>query len=157
MPVDGGGSPSIRSAGPEDVAVLTRLREQWAAEQRGGAEDDPGFAEVFSGWFEREAQHRLTWLAEASGTAVGMLNMLVFTRMPKPARRTSCWGYVANVYVDAAHRDAGVGRMLLDAALGHARAHDFVRVVLSPSERSVPFYERAGFAPATSLMVNDLS
>ena len=47
--------------------------------------------------------------------------------------------------------------MLLDAALGHARERDFARVVLSPSERSVPFYKRAGFAPATRLMVNDLS
>ena len=71
----------VRQAGREDVAVLTRLREEWAVEQ--------------------------------------MLNMLVFTRMPKPARRTSRWGYVR--------------------------------------ERSVPFYERAGFVPATSLMVNDLS
>jgi len=147
----------VRPAGREDVAVLTRLREEWAAERWGGRVDDPGFADVFAAWFEREAEHRLAWLAEVGGAPVGMLNMLVFTRMPKPARRTSRWGYVANVYVDAAHRDAGVGRRLLDAALDHARQRDFARLVLSPSERSVPFYERAGFAPATSLMVNDLS
>lgn len=65
--------------------------------------------------------------------------------------------WFAHVYVDAGHRDGGVGRRLLDVALDHARERDYARVVLSPSERSVPFYERAGFAPATSLMVNDLT
>ena len=31
----------------------------------------------------------------------------------------------------------------------------FARVVLSPSARSVSFYARGGFAPATSLMVRE--
>jgi GNAT superfamily N-acetyltransferase len=157
MLADGGASLTVRRAGLDDVTALTRLRESWIDEQHGGPVDDPGFGGVFAAWFEREAEHRLTWLAELGDTPVGMLNMLVFTRMPKPARRISQWGYVANVYVDAAHRDAGLGRILLDAATAHAREHDFARVVLSPSERSIPFYERAGFVPATSLMVNDLS
>ena len=148
---------SVRQAGPEDVATLTRLREEWAAEQRGAPAGDPGFAEVFAEWFARERHQRLTWLAESDGVAVGMLNLLVFTRMPKPGLPPSRWGYIANAYVDAAHRDRGVGRMLLDAATGHAREHGFVRLVLSPSERSVPFYERAGFAPATSLLVHPLA
>ncbi|HSE10968.1 MAG TPA: GNAT family N-acetyltransferase [Nocardioidaceae bacterium] len=153
-----GATAVVRPAGVEDVGLLTRLREEWTAEQQDEPIDDPGFGAEFAAWFEREAEHRLTWLAEIESTPVGMLNMLVFTRMPKPARRTtSQWGYVANVYVDAAHRDAGVGRMLLDAATAHARAHDFVRLVLSPSERSIPFYERAGFVPAASLMINELS
>ncbi len=147
---------SVRRAGLDDVATLTGLREEWAEEQHGEPLDDPAFADVFAAWFEREHDQRLTWLAEVDGSSIGMLNMLVFTRMPKPARRTSHWGYIANVYVDASHRDAGVGRMLLDAALDHAREHDFARVVLSPSERSVPFYERAGFEPATSLLVHPL-
>lgn len=157
MPAHGGASATVRRGGLDDVAALTRLRERWSAEQVGGPVEDAGFAAVFGAWFEREAEHRLTWLAELGDSPVGMLNMLVFTRMPKPARRPSQWGYVANVYVDAAHRDSGVGRMLLDAATAHARKHDFVRIVLSPSERSIPFYERAGFVPATTLMVNDLS
>jgi GNAT superfamily N-acetyltransferase len=87
-----------------------------------------------------------------------MLNLLVFTRMPRPRSAAvpggpDRWGYVANVYVLPAARDAGVGRALRDAVLAHADAEGFARLVLSPSERSVPFYERAGFVPATSLMV----
>lgn len=77
----------VRTAGPEDVALLARLREEWAAEQRGGPVDDHGFADVFAAWFEREAQHRLAWLAEVGGAPVGMLNMLVFTRLVLSPRR----------------------------------------------------------------------
>jgi hypothetical protein len=45
---------------------------------------------------------------------------------------------------------------MLDAAISHARVEGFVRLVLSPSERSVPFYRRAGFATAGSLMLQVL-
>ncbi len=151
------GSPVVRRATRDDGAVVAGLRHAWAGEQAGQDLTDPTFDEVFEAWFDREYDQRMTWLAFHQDLPVGMLNMLVFTRMPKPARRTSQWGYVANVYVDAAHRDAGVGRMMLDAALDFAKEQELARLVLSPSERSVPFYERAGFAPATSLMVCDLS
>jgi len=82
----------------------------------------------------------------------------VFTRMPKPRSADARgparqWGYVANVYVERDHRDHGIGRALLDEAVRHADRHGFARLVLAPSERSVAFYERAGFGPATSLMV----
>jgi GNAT superfamily N-acetyltransferase len=59
------------------------------------------------------------------------------------------------VFVLPAHRDAGVGRLLLDAALAHADAHSYVRVVLHPSPRSVPFYERAGFGSDHPLLVRE--
>jgi GNAT superfamily N-acetyltransferase len=52
----------------------------------------------------------------------------------------------------AGYRDRGVGRLLLDALLDHARREGYARVVLSPSPRSVPFYERAGFGPADMLL-----
>jgi GNAT superfamily N-acetyltransferase len=83
----------------------------------------------------------------------GMMNLAVFERMPRPGRPDSCWGYLANAFVLAADRDQGIGRQLLDAVLSHARQHDFARVVLSPSQRPVPFYQRAGFGPAGALLL----
>ena len=55
--------------------------------------------------------------------------------------------------VGAEHRDAGLGRLLLDACTSYADERGLARIVLSPTDRSVPFYARAGFVPATSLMV----
>ncbi|MFD4640593.1 GNAT family N-acetyltransferase [Lentzea sp. NPDC058436] len=56
----------------------------------------------------------------------------------------------------AAHRNRGVGTTLLDTAVAHARDRGCARIVLSPSERSVSFYERAGFGPATMLLAHVL-
>ena len=149
---------TVRTATPDDVPVIAGLRRAWTEENAGQRVDDPSFDDVFAEWFAREAHQRVTWVAEADRRVVGMLNLLVFTRMPRP-RATDApshprqWGYVANVYVVPGDRDRGTGRLLLDAVTAHADAHGFARLVLSPSERSVPFYQRAGFAPAASLLL----
>ena len=141
--------------------MLASLRRAWTEEYAGEAIDDDGFADEFDAWFAREADQRVIWLVEHGGVAVGMLNMLVFTRMPRPRRpgehRPSQWGYIANVFVQASRRNAGIGRGLLDVAVQYAVDHGFVRIVLSPSELSVPLYARAGFVPATSLMIRPIS
>ncbi len=116
------------------------------------------FEGEFTTWFQREVDQRVTWLAEIASEAVGMLNLFVFTRMPKPRSADAPgparqWGYIANVYVAPAHRGDGLGEALLDAAIAYADANGFARLVLSPSERSIPLYGRAGFEPATTLMV----
>ncbi|HXZ63308.1 MAG TPA: GNAT family N-acetyltransferase [Streptosporangiaceae bacterium] len=144
--------PVIRRAGDADVPALAALRREWTREW-GGAGDEPGFGERFAAWFEQEAGRRVSWLAEADGDAVGMVNLAVFERMPQPGRAPSRWGYLANAFVLPAYRDRGVGGRLLDALLSYADEHNFARVVLSPSERAIPLYERAGFAPARELLI----
>jgi GNAT superfamily N-acetyltransferase len=149
---------TVRRASPDDVPKLVELRRLWSLENVGRElEADPDFVTEFAGWFEREADQRVSWVAEADGAPIGMLNMLVYTRMPVPTAarkgRPSRWGYIANVFVRAEHRNDGAGRALLDAAIAYADTAAFARLVLSPSERSVPFYARAGFTPATTLMV----
>ena len=159
MTGDGAG-PRVRLATDEDAPVIATLRLRWAEEQAGHPIEDDGFGQTFAAWYDRERDQRLTWLAYDGDAPVGMLNLLVFTRMPKPddARtgRPGQWGYVANAYVDESRRDAGLGTQLMDACVAAAVERGFARLVLSPSERSVPFYARHGFAPATSLMVRQL-
>jgi GNAT superfamily N-acetyltransferase len=151
----------VRLATDDDWRAIARLRREWVEENAGEPLDDPDYLPAFEAWFEVERRQRLTWLGLADGRAdghpVGMLNMLVFQRMPKPSARAQDlpmeWGYVANVFVDAAHRRSGLGARMLAACTTYADAHRFARIVLTPSERSVPFYARAGFEPATRLMV----
>jgi GNAT superfamily N-acetyltransferase len=138
------------------VGALARLRAMSTREPSGSddvdATADEAFVHRFAGWHAAEPR-RWFWIAEIGDAPVGMLNMLEFVRMPRPAQPESRWGYIANVFVLPAHRDAGIGRRLLTAAIGWAHARDYARVVLSPSPRSVPLYARLGFGPATSLMV----
>jgi GNAT superfamily N-acetyltransferase len=113
---------------------------------------DEDFEERFAAWYERESSRRLTWLAEEDGAAVGMMNVVLFERMPRPGPDPGRWGYLANAYVRPAYRNQGVGTRLIEAILCHADAAGFARVVLSPSQRSIPFYRRAGFGPADALL-----
>jgi GNAT superfamily N-acetyltransferase len=124
-------------------------------EENAGAEvPDPAFDEAHETWWRGEYDRRVSWVADLDDQPVGMLNMCVFTRMPAPGRLHSQWGYLANLFVLAQHRNAGIGGQLLSACMEHGREQRFVRVVLSPSERSVPFYRRAGFrAAADDLML----
>ncbi|MDI1464925.1 GNAT family N-acetyltransferase [Catellatospora sp. KI3] len=145
---------TVRPAGPDDLPALIALRRAWTAEQHGT--DDPDFDAQFTAWYAAEADRRVFWLAECDGEAVGMVNLVIFTRMPKPGFPAGRWGYLSNAFVLPAHRDAGVGAAMMNALLAHARAEKLVRVLLSPSQRSVPFYRRAGFDPAAGLLITSL-
>ncbi|HEX7306700.1 GNAT family N-acetyltransferase [Lentzea sp.] len=146
----------VRQAGERDTAALTTLRRAWSEEEAGGPLDDADFDERFAQWCTAEAPRRTTFVAEIDGEAVGMVNLALFERMPRPGRPAGRWAYLGNAFVLAAHRDRGIGTTLLDAAVAHARTRNCARVVLSPSERSVRFYQRAGFSPATMLLARVL-
>jgi GNAT superfamily N-acetyltransferase len=137
----------VRRATDADVPTLVELRAAWK-----GGPVDAAYVAAFEQWWRRERNLRVAWLASIDDRSVGMLNMLVFTRMPTPERWRSQWGYVANVFVLEELRNAGIGRRLVAAATAYADEHDFVRIVLSPSPRSVPFYRRAGFDFDNTLM-----
>ena len=141
----------IRPADVGDLAALTDLRHRWGTER--GAAEDAGFADRFHDWFEMDSPRRRFWLAERDSDAIGMVHLLTFERMPTPGRDAGRWVYLGNMFVVADHRNRGVGRQLLDALLVHAESEGLVRVVLSPSDRSVPFYRRAGFGDAGELLV----
>ena len=142
----------IRRAEHADLTAITRLRQDWTHE-RDPDDADPDFDERLADWFRRESAHRLFWLAESDGYPVGMVNLVIFERMPRPGRAAGRWGYLGNAFVLAAYRNQGIGKQLLAALLSYADENGFVRVVLSPSERSIPFYQRAGFGPAGALML----
>lgn len=143
---------SVRVASAADLPALADLRRRWTEERR-GVGPDPTFDARFAAWFEAEAHQRTFWLAEADDRPVGMTNLLRFVRMPGPGIEAGGWGYLGNMFVVPEHRNAGVGRRLLDALVAHADALGLERIVLSPSERSVPFYRRAGFGDADALLL----
>lgn len=140
-------------ADPTDLAVLTALRRAWTEEDAGGPVVDEDFEDTFAAWARNE--RRTFFVVERDGVAIGSLNVLEYHRMPSPGQPQGRWGYLANAYVRTEHRGAGLGALLLEAALVHCAARGHARVVLSPSPRSVPFYARAGFAPASGLMILD--
>ncbi len=141
---------AIERATIDRVRDLADLRASWTAGRDTAASAD--FVDTFRAWFVEESSIRTFWIARIAGGAVGMVNLRVFTRMPRPGLPPSAWGYLGNMFVRASHRNHGVGAQLLDALLAHADAEGLQRIVLNPSERARPFYRRAGFLAAADLL-----
>ncbi|MBP3035727.1 GNAT family N-acetyltransferase [Arthrobacter sp. zg-ZUI100] len=150
----------IREGTPRDIPAIAGLRAAWAGEQQ-GVQVSVGmqYREAFGTWLQ--ANPRTFFVAEdaAAGPGstepplVGMLNLSIFERMPKPGKPASVWVYLSNAYVLPAHRNAGVGTELVSAAIRHARLLGAARIVTSPSPASKSFYARNGFEPAEELAV----
>jgi GNAT superfamily N-acetyltransferase len=138
---------TVRIAGDGDVARLAQLRRAWSEEDNGGAIDDPGFDAAFDAWWAAERDSRTFFLAEIDGAAVGMANVKRYDRMPVAGRRAGSWGYVGNVFVLPAHRDAGFGQVLMRTLSDWAGQQGYAHLRLAPSPLSKSFYARLGFTP----------
>jgi GNAT superfamily N-acetyltransferase len=112
-----------------------------------------GFEARFLDWYERESARRVSWLAEISGEPAGMMNLALFERMPHPGGDAGTWGYLSNAFVLQPHRNQGIGALLLNALVAHADDHGYLRIVLRPSQRAIPFYNRADFTPEGGFLV----
>lgn len=129
----------MRIAAVDDAGALATLRARWTEA------DEPAFAQRMADWLEAEGERRTVWLALLDGEPVGMASLFEYHRMPRPGRGGSRWGYLSNMFVLESCRDRGIGAALLDAIVAAADERGYARIVLSPSERAIPFYRRAGF------------
>jgi GNAT superfamily N-acetyltransferase len=140
----------VRLTGPADIPALAALRAQWT-----GAVSDRDFEQHVAAWIAAEGDRRLIWIASLDGEPAGLASMLEYRRMPRPDRLDSCWGYVGNMFVREDLRNRGIGAALLAAIIGESDARRYARLVLSPTERAVPLYRRAGFVDADAAVGND--
>lgn len=157
---------AVRLAGPDcaaDLAAVAQMRAHWTG---AAVTDEDGFERRLADWWARQSGDRMLWVAEQAGladpgagddTAVGMVNLALFERMPQVGRPASRWGYLANLWVEPEHRRRGVGRALVAELLDWSRTHALERVVLNPSPMSVPLYRSLGFRAAEDLMRLDLA
>jgi GNAT superfamily N-acetyltransferase len=65
--------------------------------------------------------------------------------MPSPERLNGRFGYVTNSYVLPEYRNAGMGTALLAAVKNWSLSEDLELLLVWPSERAYPFYERSGY------------
>jgi GNAT superfamily N-acetyltransferase len=72
-------------------------------------------------------------------------------KVPKPSKLDDGYGYVTSVHAREPYRNQGIGSELLRHVQAWARIQDLEFLVLWPSQRSVPFYARAGFHPGEAI------
>lgn len=130
----------VRTADTEDVAAIADLRSLWTGDPSGAE-----FERHVSDWLSDEGDRRTIWLAWVTAQPVGMASLFEYRRMPQPGRPASSWGYVGNMFVREEFRSRGVGSALMAALITAAEQRGYARLVLSPSDEGVRFYQRAGF------------
>ena len=144
-----------RMATEVDMEALAKLR--WDHWLEGG--QDP--AVVDQETFLREcalilkqrllSQQWTYWIATLEGEIIAQIFIQRIAKVPKPSKMQDAFGYVTNVHTKAAYRGQGVGSKLLAQVQAWAKEQDLEFLILWPSEESVSFYERAGFAPGEAV------
>lgn len=89
------------------------------------------------------------WIAEENGEIVSQMFVCKILSVPRPARLENLWGYLTNVYTKPAFRGKGIGAELLRQIKIWSIAQDFELLIVSPSDDSIKFYKREGFAEQT--------
>ncbi|MEU8785389.1 GNAT family N-acetyltransferase [Streptomyces sp. NPDC048637] len=89
--------------------------------------------------------HWLAWVVETGGIIRGHVFLCQVERMPDPYSDNTPVGYVTNFYVTPSQRNKGAGSVLLGALKQHARSAGFDTLIVWPSERSSPLWQRSGF------------
>ena len=144
---------NYRLAAEKDFAQLAELR--WDFQTEDDAEipvmEKTEFLEKCAEFLQQrfEKGDWAFWVAEENGEIVSQMFIHTIQSVPRPARLENLWGYLTNVYTKPAFRRRGIGAELFERVKDWAIERDFEILIVSPSEDSVNFYRRAGFAAET--------
>jgi ribosomal protein S18 acetylase RimI-like enzyme len=154
----------IRQATRADLAALGRLGALLVRSHHdfdpkrfipATARTERGYASFLGS--QIEGRDVVVLVAEENGTVIGYayagLEPTDYMSLRGPA------GVLHDIVVDPEHRRHGVGRLLLDAAMGFLRSRGAPRVVLSTAARNEPaqrLFESAGFRQTMIEMTREL-
>ena len=137
----------IREATAQDVSVLARMR--WNLRMDDAPPDDryPEYEARFSQFLtDALASGRwMAWVIEQEGEILAHIYLQLIEKVPRPGALDQYFGYVTNVYTLPEYRNQGLGAQLMNHVIAWAKARQLEFLILWPSERSIPYYQRAGF------------
>lgn len=143
----------IRTAETPDAAILATLRYEFRADMDAPTERRDTFEERMRSWWARRLPDQWrAWIAVDGDEPIGEVFLQIVGKLPNPVVEPERLGYITSLYVVPGHRNAGVGGALLDQALDECRREGLDTVVLWPSSRSRPLYQRRGFMERGDVM-----
>ena len=145
----------VRMGTAADAPRLAALRLEFRAAIGTPEEDDAAFLARCTAWMEARLSPGSAWrawLAEREGEILGTVWIELIEKMPNPIAEPEENGYLTNFYVVPRAQGMGIGTALLGAALSWCRDRQVHAVILWPTKRSRPLYERHGFASPAALM-----
>ncbi|WP_051259410.1 GNAT family N-acetyltransferase [Schaalia suimastitidis] len=138
----------VRRADNDDLAFIHRIRCEEVTHGLSYWEEEVPSLDDTRRWVKQHQEHGIVLIAEAdSGDGV---------RLPFGWAALGQWSALSgyrhtrevSIYVDACARGAGVGRILLEALIAHARSlgvHTLLSLIESRNVASVRLHERCGF------------
>ncbi len=140
----------IRLATQSDIGELVEMRRDFTFE-----DIDPNERNTRPG-YEADCRRFLAdaitsgrwhiWVAEVGGQLVSHLFVALIEKVPRPVREDRRIAYLTNVYTRVAYRNQGIGARLIKRAQEAASDADVELMIVWPSDESVEFYTRQGFA-----------
>ena len=145
----------IRRATAADAEPLARMRLAFRSEAGSLEEDAAAFLSRCVAWMARrlaaESSWR-AWVAVEGDTVVATIWLQLIEKLPNPVGEAERHGYVSSLFVVPECRDQGLGTALLREALADCDRNGVDAVVLWPTPRSRPLYERHAFAVRDDLL-----
>ena len=92
------------------------------------------------------------WVAAENGLIIAHIYIAKIKKVPKPQEFDGAWGYTTAVYCISEYRNKGIGSALMEKVKEWCVNQKLELLIVWPSERSVPFYERAGFNGANDVL-----
>jgi GNAT superfamily N-acetyltransferase len=137
-----------RCAQKADAPKLASLR--WALRTDDSPDPEAAakaqFIQDFVAWMNATSGDDLVhWIAEQDEELIGVISVRMIAMMPSPEALHDRFGYVTNTYVAPEHRNKGVGTALLAEVKNWAVRENLELLVVWPSDRAYPFYERSGY------------
>lgn len=138
----------IRLAVPADAGDLARLR--WSSRDTAERQREPldDFVPRFGAWFVDALTSGAWHVAVAPAPGAGVLGCMYLqsvAAVPLPGVALRRWGYLTHAFVDAAHRNRGLGGAMLALLIDKARQLRLEELHVWPSVPAVALYTRAGF------------
>ena len=152
---------AFRLSTDQELGALADLR--WRLQTDDRPIDDPAAYDAFVRAFidisraDPRSGELFHWVAALDHQLLGAMSVVIVRKVPSPNALASSWGYLTNSYVLPEARDEGVGSALLGAVKRWAKDLDLELLVVWPSDRAYPFYERAGFSRPVDPLVLELS
>ncbi|MEU6882927.1 GNAT family N-acetyltransferase [Streptomyces sp. NPDC046712] len=146
---------TVRPARPADARPLAEMRWMFKQEDHEGQPPAPARPlEEAEHWIHDRLSdgHWHAWAVETGGEICGHVFLCLVESVPDPYTANTPVGYATNFYVTPSQRNKGAGSAPLEALKQHSRSSGFDTLIVWPSERSSPLWQRSGFQPPEELL-----
>jgi L-amino acid N-acyltransferase YncA len=133
-----------RDATPDDLDAIVAIYNTTIPSRMVTADTEPVTASSRRAWFDEHGGTRPLWVVESAGVIAAWLSFSSFYGRPAYAKTSEI-----SIYVDAAHRRHGTGRVLLERAIAHAPSLGITTLlgfIFGHNTPSLRLFEAHGFA-----------